>query len=135
MNYFLNVLQNHYADFNGRARRKEYWMFILFQVIVLIVAILLDSALGLNFYDNIPYGWIYLVLALAMLIPSIAVLVRRLHDAGKSGWYYFVGLIPLVGGIWLLVLLSTDSEYGTNKWGVNPKGNGDNDELNQLGKE
>ena len=65
---------------------------------------------------------LYFVYALAIFIPSIAVCVRRLHDIGKSGWYYFIGLIPLVGGIILLVWFCTDSQLGENQWGANPKG-------------
>lgn len=135
MNYFLNALQNHYADFNGRARRKEYWMFVLFQIIFAVIAGVLDNLLGLSFSEIIPYGWIYTLYGLAMFIPGLAIAVRRLHDVGKSGWYYLIILIPLVGSIWLLVLLCTDSEHGTNKWGDNPKGMGGNAELDQLGKE
>lgn len=135
MNYFLNAIQNHYADFKGRARRKEYWMFALFQFIFAVVAALLDNLLGLTFDDVIPYGWIYLLYGLAMFLPALSIAVRRLHDSGKSGWFYLVVLIPLAGPIWLLVLLCTDSEHGPNKWGDNPKGEGNTDELEKLGTE
>lgn len=70
---------------------------------------------------------------LAVLIPGLAVTVRRLHDVGKSGWFFFIILIPLVGVIWLLVLFFTDSQYGPNKYGPNPKGIGNTDEIDEIG--
>ena len=129
MNWYLKVLKQ-YADFNGRARRKEYWMFILFNFIALIIATTLDSILGSNF-DPLPYGFIYTAYALGTFIPNLAVGVRRLHDVGKSGWFLLIGLIPLIGGIWLLVLFCTDSEDGANEYGPNPKN--PSDELNEIG--
>jgi uncharacterized membrane protein YhaH (DUF805 family) len=125
MKWYLNVL-NNYATFSGRARRSEYWFFVLFNMIFGIVANILDNILGTTFElgFGISYGYIYLIYALAILIPGLAVVVRRLHDVGKSGWMYFIILIPIVGIIWLLVLLCTDSQVGSNKWGENPKGIG-----------
>jgi uncharacterized membrane protein YhaH (DUF805 family) len=119
MNWYLTVLKK-YAVFGGRARRKEYWMFVLFNVIFLIVAALLDNLLGITFQGNF-YGYIYLVYALAVAIPALAVAVRRLHDIGKSGWWYFIILVPLAGGIWFLVLMATDSQPVENQYGPNPK--------------
>jgi uncharacterized membrane protein YhaH (DUF805 family) len=119
MNWYLQVLKK-YAEFGGRARRKEYWMFALFNVIFLIVAIILDNVLGTTI-GVLPYGVFYFLYALAVLLPGLAVGVRRLHDVGKSGWMMLIGLIPLIGAIWLLVLVCTDSQVGTNKWGENPK--------------
>jgi|TARA_B110000967_G_C18893791_1_gene569181 uncharacterized membrane protein YhaH (DUF805 family) len=124
VNWYLKVVKEHYADFKGRARRKEYWMFTLFNIIFLGVAVVLDTLLGLSFTELVPYGWIYVIYVLAVFIPGIAVVVRRLHDIGKSGWFYFIALIPIIGAIWLLVLLCTDSESGANKWGENPKKTG-----------
>lgn len=123
MNWYLQVLRN-YANFSGRARRTEYWMFALFNTIFAIVAIVLDNVLGIT-ADGIPYGPIYGLYVLAILIPSIAVGVRRLHDVGKSGWFYLIAFVPLIGGIWLLVLFVTDSTPGTNEYGPNPKGIGE----------
>jgi uncharacterized membrane protein YhaH (DUF805 family) len=119
MNYYFKVLQN-YATFNGRARRSEYWMFYLFNTIFTIVAALADNILGLA-VEGIGYGPVYGLYVLAMIIPGLAVLVRRLHDVGKSGWMFLIALIPIIGAIWLLVLLCTDSQPGDNKWGSNPK--------------
>jgi len=119
MNWYIKVLKE-YANFNGRARRKEYWMFVLFNFIFCIVAMILDNIFGTTF-SILPYGFVYLLYCLAVLIPGLAVAVRRLHDIGKSGWYILVSLIPIAGGIWLLVLLCTDSNMGENEYGANPK--------------
>jgi uncharacterized membrane protein YhaH (DUF805 family) len=109
-----------YATFAGRARRKEYWMFFLFNVIFCIVASIVDNILGSTIAPY-PYGWIYLLYGLFVIIPAISVVVRRLHDVGKSGGYYFIALIPLIGGIWLLVLMCTEGNSGANQYGPDPK--------------
>ncbi|MGI6409840.1 MAG: DUF805 domain-containing protein [Bacteroidales bacterium] len=119
MNWYLKVLKQ-YADFSGRARRKEYWMFVLFNMIFAIVAMILDNVLGIAM-EGIGYGPLYGLYVLAMLIPGLAVVVRRLHDVGKSGWMILIALIPLIGTIWLLVLMVTDSNPGENQYGQNPK--------------
>jgi len=117
MNWYLKVLKQ-YADFSGRARRKEYWMFVLFNMIFAIVAAILDNVLGIAM-EGTGYGPLYGIYALAVLIPGLAVAVRRLHDVGKSGWMILITLIPLIGAIWLLVLLVTDSNLGENQYGQN----------------
>ena len=119
MNWYLKVLKQ-YADFSGRARRKEYWMFVLFNMIFAIVAAILDNVLGIAM-EGTGYGPLYGIYALAVLIPGLAVAVRRLHDVGKSGWLILITLIPLIGAIWLLVLLVTDSHLGENQYGQNSK--------------
>ncbi len=119
MHYYLKALRQ-YADFSGRARRKEYWMFTLFNVIFAVVAIGLDILIG-SAIDGMVFGPFYIVYLMAMVIPSLAVAIRRLHDTGKSGWMILVGFIPLIGSIWLLILYCTDSYPGNNKWGPNPK--------------
>lgn len=119
MNWYLKVLKQ-YADFKGRASRKEYWIFFLFNVIFSIAAMTLDNILGLTI-SGIPYGPLYLIYILAVFIPGLAVSVRRLHDVGKSGWMFLIALIPLIGAIWLLILVATDGQQGSNKWGENPK--------------
>lgn len=113
MEWYIKVLKN-YANFKGRARRREYWMFVLFNFIFAIVAFVLDFVLG-------TYMMIYGLYLLATLVPSLAVLVRRLHDVGKSGGWFFIILIPLVGAIWMLVLLVTDGTAGDNPYGPSPK--------------
>ena len=133
MNWYLKVLKQ-YTDFKGRARRKEFWMFTLFHVIFAILAIIIDNILGLSFEiqgQSVGYGWLYLLYVLFALIPGLAVQVRRLHDVGKSGWFLLISLIPIIGGIWLLVLFVTDSEAGANKWGPNPKTG--EDEISEIG--
>ena len=119
MNWYLKAL-NQYADFNGRARRKEYWMFFLFNMVFAVLASLIDIAAGTANLDS-GSGLFQGIYSLAVLIPGLAVGVRRLHDVGKSGWMLLIALIPIIGAIWLLVLMVTDSKEGTNKWGENPK--------------
>ncbi|MGN6252383.1 MAG: DUF805 domain-containing protein [Marmoricola sp.] len=101
-----------YAEFGGRARRSEYWWFTLFAVIVYVVADVIDAAL------NTPV--IVFALVVAMLLPSIAVAVRRLHDTGRTGWWYLIVLVPLVGAIVMIVFAVQDST-GPNQWGPSPK--------------
>ncbi len=119
MSWYLKVLKNYFV-FSGRARRKEYWMFTLFQIIFLIVAIIIDNVLGLAI-KSVGYGPVYLLYTLGTLIPGLAVAVRRLHDTGKSGWYLLMGLIPLVGGIILFVFMVSAGDSGANQYGDDPK--------------
>lgn len=120
MNWFLKCIRQ-YADFKGRARRTEYWMFTLVCSIIsyglqIIAPFCGDAQLIIS-------GFL-MIFGLVLLVPSFAVAVRRLHDVGKSGWFYLIVLIPIIGMIWLFVLFCTDSQYGENKWGPNPKGLG-----------
>ncbi|WP_415327168.1 DUF805 domain-containing protein [Chryseobacterium sp. MMS23-Vi53] len=131
MKWYLKVLKQ-YADFSGRARRTEYWMYVLFNIIFAIVAIILDNVLGLKFTPEIPYGYIYFLYAIATLIPGLAVSVRRLHDVDKSGWFILISLIPIIGGIWLLILNATEGTHGRNQYGEDPKGNFN--EINEIGQ-
>jgi uncharacterized membrane protein YhaH (DUF805 family) len=131
MKWYLKVLKQ-YTDFNGRARRTEYWMYLLFNIIFLFAAAILDNILGLKFSPEIPYGFIYIIYALAVFIPGLAVTVRRLHDVDKSGWFVLIAFIPLVGAIWLLILYCTEGIPGTNQYGVNPKENFN--EINEIGQ-
>lgn len=114
LEWYLKVLQN-YANFNGRARRKEYWMFQLFNSIIIIALYFLGLVVSGIFIG------LYVLYALAILIPSLAVTVRRLHDIGKSGWWYFICLVPIIGGIWLLILTCTEGTRGSNAYGLDPK--------------
>ena len=120
MKWYIAVIKK-YAVFSGRARRREYWMFIVFNILFMIVAVTLDYLLNIKF-QNMSYGYISLIYTLAILLPTWAVVVRRLHDTGKSGWYLFVTLIPFIGSLWLLALLISDSQPGGNQYGPNPKG-------------
>lgn len=119
MNWWVEALKK-YAVFRGRARRKEYWFFLLFGMILAIIAAILDNVLGIAIEGQV-YGPIYYLLCLALFFPGLAVSVRRLHDVGKSGWFFFIALIPIVGAIWLLVLACRDSMPGENQYGPNPK--------------
>jgi len=119
MNWYLKVI-NNYRDFGGRSRRKEYWMFVLFNIMFSTGAILLDNLFDITWSDK-AYGPLYSFYGLIIILPNLAVLVRRLHDIGKSGWYLFAVLIPVIGFFWLLILLLTDSNPGENEYGINPK--------------
>lgn len=130
MNWYLKVLKQ-YADFNGRARRTEYWMFLLFNIIFTFGAMLLDSLLGLTISREVPYGPIYLIYVLSVLLPGLAVSVRRLHDTNKPGAYIFLALIPLIGSIILLVFLASDGDKGENQFGSDPKN--PNNEIDDIG--
>lgn len=120
MNEFIKCFKN-YSVFEGRARRREYWMFYLFNIIFLIAAMILDSVLGLK-VGSYGYGILYILYTLAVLIPGIAVSVRRLHDVNKSGWMMFISFIPLIGAIWLFILMVRDGTVGGNQYGPDPKG-------------
>ncbi len=115
MEYYLHVLKN-YAVFSGRARRKEYWMFALFNFFFSIAAAIADYAFFGS--GSSAFSGLY---ALAVLIPSLAVGVRRLHDVSKSGWFTLLIFVPLVGAIWLLVLACTKGTPGDNEYGPDPK--------------
>ena len=118
--YFIDILKNKYADFNGRARRREYWMFVLYVSVVGMVLSVLFGIFQNNFLGTI-FSFLSAALSLAIFIPSLALCVRRLHDIGKSGGWVFISFVPIVGGIWLLVLLATDSQQGENQYGAYPK--------------
>ncbi|WP_114424140.1 DUF805 domain-containing protein [Nocardioides houyundeii] len=109
-----------YVDFSGRARRSEYWWFALFTVIVGLVASILDTFLGTDIEDS-GNGVVSLLSSLALLLPTLAVGARRLHDTGRSGWWQLLGLIPIIGWIIQIVWMVFDSEPGDNKYGKNPK--------------
>lgn len=112
LDYYVNVWKK-YADFSGRARRSEYWYFMLFHLIAVFALAVIGGML------DFPY--LLILYVLAAIVPSLAVVVRRLHDTNRSGWYYFMGFIPFVGSIILIVFFCEDSYHTTNKWGPNPK--------------
>jgi len=127
MDYVKRVFQK-YADFGGRARRSEYWYFQLFNFIVIMAFYVPIIALGVADSKLVILPAVLIGLyALAILIPSLAVVVRRLHDTGRSGWFYLLSLIPFIGGIIVLIFTVEDSKPGTNQWGPNPKGIGNQD--------
>ena len=110
-----------YVDFSGRARRSEYWYFVLFNLVVNIVTTILDNLLGMDFEGS--GGILSTVAGLALFLPGLAVGVRRLHDTDRSGWWILIGLIPIIGWILLIVWYCTDSKPD-NQYGPNPKGAG-----------
>ncbi len=112
MNWYLQALRN-YANFDGRARRSEYWYFTLFNIIFLFAAMAIDFVIG--------FPVLYFLYAIVSLLPGIAVSIRRLHDTSRSGWWILIALVPLIGGIVLLVYLVEDSKPGSNEYGPNPK--------------
>ena len=162
MNWYKKVVFENYANFNGRARRSEYWYFILFNALFSFALTILDNLLGLQF-GTADSGVLNTIYSLAVFIPSLAVSVRRLHDIGKSGWLLliayasiiFLAALLILGSlsysfdssalqiifvvlilgiaIWLLILLCTEGDDFTNKYGPNPKAF--NEEIDQIGNE
>ncbi len=119
MNWYLEVLKK-YAVFSGRARRKEYWYFTLFSILISIALAIIDGLLG-TFNSEAGTGLLGGIYSLVVLIPSIAVSVRRLHDTDHSGWWLLIALFPCIGAIVLLVFMVTDSTPGDNQYGPSPK--------------
>ncbi len=113
MNWYLKVLKD-YVNFQGRARRKEYWMYVLISIPIILVLYLLESLMGIN-------GVLTFVYSLAVLLPGLGVIVRRLHDTDRSGWWILIGLVPFVGSIILIVFLCLEGTPGDNRFGSNPK--------------
>jgi len=118
MHWYLEVLKK-YAVFDGRARRQEYWMFVLISSFLPFVVLLLAALLGMQMGTGVSV--LLTVYWLAILLPSIAVWVRRLHDTGRSGWWVLASFVPLLGAIALIVFSLQDSETGANQYGPNPK--------------
>ena len=119
MNWFLAVLKK-YAVFSGRAQRAEYWYFVLFYLLISIALAVIDGITG-SFDAEAGMGLLGGIFVLAMLIPSLAVSVRRLHDTDRSGWWLLITLVPIVGAIVLLIFTVQDSTPGQNRFGPNPK--------------
>jgi len=115
MNWYLHVLRN-YAQFNGRSRRSEYWYFLLFN---LLVAVLLGFADGV-LRKIVGFGMLGMLYSLVVLVPGIAVSIRRLHDTDRSGWWLLLALVPLVGLV-LIWFMAQEGNAGTNRYGQNPK--------------
>ena len=113
MHWYLDVLRK-YAVFSGRARRMEYWMFVLINLIIALVLGAIEGLLGIQ----AVLGGLY---SLAVLLPSLAVAVRRLHDTTRSGWWILINLIPLIGWIIFIIFAVQDSQPGPNQYGPNPK--------------
>ena len=119
MNWYLDVLKK-YAVFDGRARRKEYWMFLLIHWVI-VLAISLLAGLGRGTVPSVPILVLLVLYTVAVFLPSLGLTVRRLHDTGKSGAWVFLAFVPLVGAIILLIFLVTDGQGGENQFGPDPK--------------
>lgn len=118
MHWYLEVLKK-YAVFSGRARRREYWIFSLINILIGFLLGVIEGIAGIA--PESDESILALLYSLAVLLPSLAVGVRRLHDIGKSGWWLLIGLVPLIGAIVLFIFFLRDSEPGTNRFGPNPK--------------
>ncbi len=118
MNWYVEVLKK-YAVFDGRARRREYWLFFLFNLIIACILVIIEGIFGIGSGEG-P-GVLMSLFPLAIAIPSLAVGVRRLHDTGRSGLWMLVVFVPIIGAIVFLVFIVEDSETGENKYGPNPK--------------
>jgi uncharacterized membrane protein YhaH (DUF805 family) len=119
MSWFIEALKK-YAVFSGRSRRKEYWYLVLFSAIIGFVLGIIDGILG-TYSSSTGLGLFGGIFLLAILIPSIAVTFRRLHDTDRSGWWLLIALVPLIGPIVLLIFYLQDSIPGRNRYGLNPK--------------
>ena len=114
MNWYLAVLKNYFG-FSGRARRSEYWYFILFNFLITIALAIIDS-----FVDP-QQNIITVIYIIALIIPGLAVAFRRLHDTDRSAWWILIGLVPLVGAIILIVFYCQEGTKGDNRFGPDPK--------------
>ncbi|BAS68205.1 DUF805 domain-containing protein [Bathymodiolus septemdierum thioautotrophic gill symbiont] len=114
MNWYLEVLKK-YTVFNGRATRSEYWYFTLFNIIATIICSILDAVIGSGL------GIIGLIYALAVLLPYIGVMIRRLHDINRSGWWQLIAIVPILGWILIIIWTTKDSDEEANQYGENPK--------------
>jgi uncharacterized membrane protein YhaH (DUF805 family) len=114
----ISSCYSKYVTFSGRAARSEFWFFYLFNILGVIVTLIVDGVLGLHLVGI--YGPFYLVFALASILPTLSVIVRRLHDIDRSGWWYWIALVPLVGFILLIVWWCKRGDDGENRFGPDP---------------
>ena len=119
MNYFLDALKN-YVNFTGRATRQQYWMYILFYIVFYFVAVMLDINLG-QFDKEKMAGFISTIYTFGLLLPTIAILARRLHDIGRSSWWILLIIIPVLGSLVILIFTLIDSQKGENEYGMSLK--------------
>ena len=131
MDMFIKVVRDNYANFKGRARRNEYWMFVLITTVISLGALVID---GVLFPEQRLISNLY---SLAIVVPSIAVGARRLHDTGKSGWWQLLYILVIIGWIPLIIFLAKDSDIGDNEYGSSEKypDTNDSDDDFMLGEE
>ena len=115
------ILTQNYCNFNDRARRSEYWLFVLFNIIVEFILGAIGFTLSIVLKNQIISFSLLSLYSLIIFIPGLALTIRRLHDTGKSGWYILVAFIPIVGGIIVLYFLVQDSQQEQNEYGISPK--------------
>lgn len=124
MEWWLKCIKN-YVNFEGRARRKEYWMFYLFNVIFILILSIIDRLLKTEYTISelfeLKRGIFESIYLLFIILPNLAVAVRRLHDVGKSGFFILINFIPIAGQIWFIALLCTEGQEFTNEYGPDPK--------------
>ena len=114
MNFYLDAWKK-YANFGGRSRRKEFWIFALVNMVISWALAFITGSLGVV-GTIVIYGF-----SLAIFVPGIAVSIRRMHDIGKSGWWLCVNFVPVIGSLWFIMLAAKDSQEGDNQWGAYPK--------------
>ncbi|RED48316.1 DUF805 domain-containing protein [Seonamhaeicola aphaedonensis] len=132
MNWYLKVIKDNYANFNGRARRKEFWMFYLFHILIVFILAFVSGFLS-GSSESLTVMIPLIIYGLATIIPYIAVCVRRLHDTGKSGWFFLISFIPYIGGLIILIFMAQNGNVGPNKYGPDPKAP-EMDEIDNIGK-
>lgn len=120
MNWYLKAFAN-YATFSGRARRREYWTFALINAAILTALLIAIMTTGSEGHPPLIFSIVYGVFALLILLPSVTVMVRRLHDTDRSGWWFWISLVPAIGGIVLLVFTLLEGSPGSNQYGPSPK--------------
>jgi uncharacterized membrane protein YhaH (DUF805 family) len=119
---WFSLALSRYADFSGRSRRAEYWFFALISTLILVVLSLVDYAMGwVYLVDGLENGVLRTIALFALLVPSLSVGARRLHDTGRSGWWQLLMLLPVVGFIVLVFFWVRDGQAGQNLYGNNPK--------------
>ena len=116
---YFTVLKK-FTKFSGRSRMSEFWIFTLINFVFMILAMIIDNVTGI-ILRPLPFGTFFIIYTLLVFLPGLALLVRRMHDVGKSGWFVLLSLIPLIGTVWLLALCITEGNPGDNKYGPSPK--------------
>lgn len=112
---------SNYANFKGRTPRSGYWWWALFSIIMTSIGGIIDNVAGINF-EGQSVGFVASLISLVLLIPGISVTFRRLHDTGRSGWWWLLSLVCCIGWIFLFIFTIKDSDPGDNQYGPNPKG-------------
>lgn len=130
VHYFIDGVTKNFVNFSGRARRKEFWSITLFFFLSMFLAALTSEEINYESSSSLLFG-----IFAFFFFPLLSAAVRRMHDIGKSGTNLLFYFIPVIGGLWVLVLLLTASDYGTNRYGRNPKKPALGKEIDQIGEE